>query len=170
MQPEPAAQPQAAEQPKPQPVAPQPVAQPRPVAQPQLAAPPVVIPPPPAPLDTTPTGEIPAPGEVGQIAIGQTTQGQLGPGDQVLAGTYADTWQFQGSAGQTVTIDVSSDAFSTYVQLYDANGSRLAEDSGSGGGNNSRLVFRLRSTGIYQIVVDNSEGRRATGLYTISIR
>ena len=97
-------------------------------------------------------------------------RGQLERGDQTIAAMYADTWVFHGSAGQTVTIDVRSSAFGTYVQLFDTDGSRLAEDSGSGGGNNSRLVFQLRSTGMHQVVVVNSEGQRATGLYTISIR
>lgn len=173
-QPQPVAQPQptAQSQPvvQPQPVAPrQPAAQPQPVAQTQPAAQPVAVTPPPAPVEATPTGAIPAPGEIGQIAIGQTMRGRLEPGDQTMAGTFADTWQFQGSAGQTVTIDVKSTAFSTYVQLIDANGNRLAEDGGSGG-NNSRLAFLLKSTGMYQIVVVSSEGQRATGVYTISIR
>lgn len=138
---------------------------PQPVTQPAASAPP------PAPVDEIPTNPIPAPGEIGQIAIGQTMRGMLSPGDQTMAdGTYADTWQFQGSAGRTVTIDVRSFAFSTYVQLFDATGSRVAEDVGSGGGNNSRLVYRLQSTGTYQIVVVNSEGERVTGLYTVSIR
>ena len=97
-------------------------------------------------------------------------RGQLERGDQTIADMYADTWVFQASAGQTVTIDVRSSAFSTYLQLFDTDGSRLAEDSGSGGGNSSRLVILLRSTGMHQIVVVNSEGQRATGLYTISIR
>ena len=143
-------------------------AEPQPAEQPRPAAPVVVAPP---PDDVIPTNPIPAPGEIGQIAIGQTVRGALSPGDQTMAdGTYSDTWQFQGNAGQTVTIDVRSTAFSTYVQLFDSGGNRLAEDVGSGGGNNSRLVYNLKANGMYQIVVVNSEGQRVTGLYTVSIR
>jgi len=174
VQSEPVSQPPQAAQAQPvvrtQPVPRAQVAQPQALPQPPPAAQPAVVNPPPAPADATPTGAIPGPGEVGQIAIGQTKQGRLEPGDPTVADTFEDTWQFQGSAGLTVTIDVKSRAFSTYVQLFDGNGNKLAEDGGSGGGNNSRLVFLLRSAGTYQITVVSGDIQRATGLYTISIR
>jgi serine protease Do len=121
-------------------------------------------------VEAAPTGSIPAPGEIGQITIGQTMRGRLEPGDQTMGDTFADSWQFQGTAGRTVTIDVRSSSFGTYVQLFDVDGNRLADDSGSGGGNNSRIVFLLGSTGSYQVVVVNGEGQRTPGLYTISVR
>ena len=163
----------AADQPAPtapSPAPPQPAA-PSVAAPAVIAAPvtePTVVEP---PVDAIPVNAIPAPGEIGQLAFGQTMRGMLSPGDQTMAdGTYSDTWQFQGSAGQTVTIEVRSTAFSTYAQLFDPGGNRVAEDIGSGGGNNSRVVYRLQATGMYQVVVVNAEGQKVTGLYTISIR
>lgn len=155
---------------EPAPTAPNPV-QLQPVAPP-VTAPPVPVPTVAAPpLDAIPTNAIPAPGEIGLLAFGQTMRGMLGPGDQTMAdGTYSDTWQFQGTAGQTVTIEVRSTAFGTYAQLFDPGGNRVAEDIGSGGGNNSRVVYRLQAAGMYQVVVVNAEGQKVTGLYTISIR
>ena len=145
------------------------VPQPQPVAQPapQLVAPAPSLP----PVTVTPTNVIPAPAEVGEIAIGQTMRGMLSPGDVTMAdGTYGDYWQFQGSAGQTVTIDVRSSAFGTYVQVFDTAGGRLGDDAGSGGGNDSRLVVVLKTSGAFQIAINNSEGRRLTGLYTLTLR
>ena len=125
----------------------------------------------PAPAQVMPTNPIPAPGQTAQIAIGQTLRGRLEAGDQTMAdGTYADIWQFQGTAGQTVTIDVRSDEFDTYMQLLDAGGAKLGEDDDSGGNLNSRLTFTLPSTGLYQIVVNNAGGSRRVGVYTVSIR
>ena len=154
--------------PQPQPVA-QPAPQPAPPPQPapQLVAPAPSLP----PVTVTPTNVIPAPAEVGEIAIGQTMRGMLSPGDVTMAdGTYGDYWQFQGSAGQTVTIDVRSSAFGTYVQVFDTAGGRLGDDAGSGGGNDSRLVVVLKTSGAFQIAINNSEGRRLTGLYTLTLR
>jgi len=126
---------------------------------------------PPQPAQAMPTNLIPAPGQTGQIAIGQVMRGRLETGDQTMAdGTFADIWQFQGAAGQTITIDVRSDEFDTYMQLLDANGNKLGEDDDSGGNLNSRLTFTLPATGMYQIVVNNSGQSKRMGLYTVSIR
>ena len=118
-----------------------------------------------------PTNVIPAPGQMGQTAIGQTMRGRLETGDQTMPdGTFADIWQFQGSAGQSVTIDVRSDEFDTYMQLLDANGNKLGEDDDSGGNLNSRLTYTLPTAGMYQIVVNNAGQTRRSGIYTVSIR
>jgi hypothetical protein len=172
VQPKPVVQPQPAAEPAAQPQ-PEPVAPPQPAVQPESAAQPpqpAVAPPAPASPEATPTGLVPSPGEIGQIAVGQTAQGQLEPGDQTMAGMFADTWQFQGRAGLTVTIEVTSTAFSPYVQLYDATGIRLADGSAAAGGDSARLAFTLRTTALYQVVVVNSEGQRQTGPYTLSVR
>lgn len=124
-----------------------------------------------APAQMMPTNPIPAPGQTGQIAIGQVLRGRLETGDQTMAdGTFADIWQFQGPAGQTITIDVRSDEFDTYMQLLDGNGNKLGEDDDSGGNLNSRLTFTLPAAGMYQIVVNNSGQSKRMGVYTVSIR
>jgi hypothetical protein len=136
--------------------------QPQPIMQP--------TPQPIAPL-VTPTNPIAAPGQRDQIMIGQTMRGRLETGDQTMAdGTFADIWQFQGTAGQTVTIDVRSEEFDSYLQLLDANGNKLGEDDDSGGGLNARLSYTLPATAMYQIVVNNAGRERRAGIYTVSIR
>jgi hypothetical protein len=140
-------------------------------AQPQPIAQPVPQPIPTAAPAVMPSNPIPAPGQTGLTAIGQVLRGRLETGDQTMAdGTFADIWQFQGSAVQTITIDVRSDEFDTYMQLLDANGNKLGEDDDSGGNLNSRLTFTLPATGMYQIVVNNSGQSKRMGLYTVSIR
>jgi hypothetical protein len=136
---------------------PTPLGQPTPIGQPQPIAP-------------APANMIAAPGQVSQIAVGQAMRGRLEPGDQMMQdSTYADLWQFQGMAGQTVQIDVRSDEFDTYMQLLDANGNKLGEDDDSGGNLDSRLVFTLPASGTYQIVVNNAGNSRRAGIYTVSV-
>jgi hypothetical protein len=114
------------------------------------------------------TGGIVPAGQVASIAFGQMMQGRLEQGDQTMNdGTYADVWTFQGTGGQTVTIDVRSDEFDTYGQLLNASGDRLAEDDDSGGSTNSRITFALPASGQYQIVVNNFGDSRRSGVYSI---
>ena len=117
----------------------------------------------------TPTNMIPAPGQTGQIMIGQTVQGRLEAGDQTMGSdsTYADIWQFQASAGQAVAIQLSSEDFPTYLQLLDGAGNVLQESAGHP---NSGLAYTLSSAGTYQIVVNSNGRQRRTGLYVLTVR
>ncbi len=128
----------------------------------QPAAPPV------APVQPA-ANVMPAPGQIGQIAVGQTMRGRLEAGDQMMGSdsTYADIWQLQGSAGQTIAIELSSTAFDTYLQLLDGTGKVLAESAGHP---NSGVAFTLPAAGTYQIVVNNNGTQRKTGDYTLTVR
>jgi hypothetical protein len=144
---------------------PTPLGQPTPIGQPQPVPQPV-----PQPIAPEPTNMIAAPGQTAQIGIGQTMRGRLETGDQMMQdSTFADLWQFQAMAGQTVQIDVRSEEFDTYMQLLDANGNKLGEDDDSGGNLDSRLIFTLPATGMYQIVVNNAGHARRAGIYTVSV-
>ncbi|MEK6609969.1 MAG: PPC domain-containing protein [Gemmatimonadota bacterium] len=103
--------------------------------------------------------------------VGTTVQGRLETGDQQMNdGTWADIWQFQGAAGQSVTIELRSEEFDTYLQLLDGAGNRLAEDDDSLGDLDSRITFTLPSSGLFQMVVNNFGDSRRAGIYTITLR
>lgn len=138
---------------------PQPLGQPQPIPQP-MPAQPMVQP-----------NAVVAPGAMGQIMPGQVLTGRLETGDRLMTdSTWADLWQFQGQAGQMVTIELRSAEFDTYLQLLDANNNRLAEDDDSLGDLDSRITFRLPSTGTFQIVVNNIGDTRRAGTYTLTLR
>ena len=133
--------------------------QPRPMNQPTSMAMPQTM------------AAIPAPGAMGVIAAGQTQLGRLEQGDRMMTdSTWADLWQFQGTAGQMVTLELRSAEFDTYLQLLDANNNRLAEDDDSLGDLDSRIIFRLPSTGTFQVVVNNIGDTRRAGSYTLTLR
>ncbi len=113
---------------------------------------------------------IPPAGQTAQIAVGQTMRGRLEDGDQTMSdGTYADIWQFQVMVPQSVTVDVQSGEFATYIQLLDANGNLLSQDTHTAGGNNSRIVATLSAAGTYQVVVNSAGGQRVSGNYTVGV-
>jgi len=106
------------------------------------------------------------------IAIGQTQQGNLTRNDVLLTSdsTYAQAWTIQGRAGQTVTIDLESDAFDSYLFLRGpgVSGGRDFQDDDGGGNCHARLTATFPQNGEYEIVV-NTADKYATGAFTLSV-
>jgi hypothetical protein len=117
--------------------------------------------------------------DVTPTACGQTVSGQLSSTDCFLPSdnSYFDFFSFQGTAGQTVTIDMASSAFDTYLGLIDPSPAVVAENDdtgscpqtgGAGGGCNSRITFPLASSGTWVIVANSSTGN-LFGDYTVTL-
>ena len=108
--------------------------------------------------------------EHGTIALGDTVRDSLTRRDVLLRteNTYAQQWRLAAKAGQTVTIDLTSDAFDAYVFLV-GPGFETAppQDDDSGGRCNARLTVRLPKSGDYFIVVTTSD-RLATGPFILT--
>ena len=106
------------------------------------------------------------------IDVGQTQQGTLSRNDVLLTSdsTYAQPWTIQGRAGQTITIDLESDAFDSYLFLRGPGitGGRDFQDDDSGGNCHARLTATFPQSGEYEIVV-NTADHYATGAFTLSV-
>lgn len=106
------------------------------------------------------------------ISVGQTQQGSLSRSDVLLSSdsTYAQAWTIQARAGQTVTIDLESDDFDSYLFLRGPgiSGGRDYQDDDSGGNCNARLTATFPQNGEYEIVV-NTAGKYATGQFSLSV-
>ena len=113
--------------------------------------------------------EGPAPAAAQSIAIGGAVDGQLTESDGKGEGdTPADAYRFEGREGQRVRIDMTSDDFDTYLELFDENRASLDEDDDGGPeGTNSRLTFTLPATGAY--IIEARAFAEATGDYKLSI-
>jgi len=79
-------------------------------------------------------------------------------------GRYVAFYPFTTNA-RTVTINLTSNVFDTWLYLLDINGTVLASDQGGAGGNNSRITAAL-PTGTYYIKV-TSRNQEVTGTYNI---
>ena len=106
------------------------------------------------------------------IEIGQAREGTLSRNDVLLNSdsTYAQPWVIQGRAGQTITIDLESDAFDPYMFLRGPGitGGRDFQDDDGGGNCNARLTVTFPQTGDYEIDVNTTE-HYATGRFTLSV-
>jgi hypothetical protein len=122
----------------------------------------------PHPVATVPH---PPPAPKGTIAVGEPVRDSLTRRDPLLPAdsTYAQQWRLPGHAGQTVTIDLVSDAFDAYVFLLGPGLEReQPQDDDSGGSCNARLTARLPQTGDYSVVVTSSDKFR-TGAFVLTV-
>ena len=85
----------------------------------------------------------------------------------------ADSYSFDGAAGQQVAIRLSSTEFDTHLSLIAPGGAVIAQDDNGGGGTNSRIppgagYFTLPSAGEYIIEV-TSALPKAAGSYELTL-
>jgi hypothetical protein len=113
--------------------------------------------------------EGPRPPQARRIGIGDTVRGELSDGDARTEGDVpVDAYSFTGRAGQRARIDMSSEAFDTFVELFDGDRASLAtDDDGAPEGTNSRLVFTLPESGTYTI--EARAFSTATGDYSLTL-
>lgn len=107
----------------------------------------------------------------GQIAYGQTVQGDLTETDCLLPSdsSYVDYWQFQGTAGDVVVIDLSSTDFDTYLALLDGSGAVASQNDDFGNSTNSHVAFTLTSTGTW-VIACTSLFPQITGSYSMTLQ
>jgi hypothetical protein len=107
------------------------------------------------------------------ISLGSTQSGNLSStaaNGQCNGFAPADRWTFTLTASSTVTIDVASTAFDTYVCLLNSSNNVLSSDTDSGPGTNSRLIYSNLAAGTYYIEVSSSSPSYAGGAYTLSLQ
>ncbi len=109
--------------------------------------------------------------EPGFLAGDQRTfTGRLEPGDPQLSNNdeYYDTHTFVAQAGELVTIDMTSEAFDTYLILASPGQEFTQNDDGEGLGTNSHIQMQITETGTWTIYA-SSYGREETGAYEIRV-
>ncbi|WP_144060756.1 PPC domain-containing protein [Salinarchaeum sp. Harcht-Bsk1] len=124
--------------------------------------------------DSTTDNSNPSP-VVGTLSYGQTVNAELTEDDGV-AGEWrdanADAYEFQGSAGDSVVISMTSDPVDTYLILEGPNGERVAVNDDNGYSLDSEINYTLQQSGTYTIwattfTLDNYAG--GEGPYTLTL-
>lgn len=104
---------------------------------------------------------------VGTLDPGQTADGVLSTTDCVIEGQwYSDTWTMVLESTTTVQVDLTSDAFDTFLIVENEDGIGIAQDDDGGSGLNSRLVHTF-GPGQYRVVA-TSYFPGETGAYQLS--
>ena len=96
-------------------------------------------------------------------------RGRLDRDDETLrSGEFVDTYTFDGVPGQRIAIDLTSDAFDTYLLVSPPRGATLEDDDGGGRVGHSRLEMDLTEPGSYTVFV-TSYAAGETGAYALSM-
>jgi len=103
------------------------------------------------------------------LTAGRTASGELAVGDQTLdGGEYQDTYFFDGNAGQSVSIEMTSNAFDTYLALQIPNGDIIDNDDFEGSTSRSLVELNLTETGRYRVVATSYAADEA-GQYRLTL-
>lgn len=103
-------------------------------------------------------------------------EGALTEGDGLLSdrdagndSSYYDEYRFDGLAGQTIHIKLTSDAFDAYLHLLGSDKTRIADnDQVSGDSDDAEINCRLNTNGAYTVLA-NSYGPGEIGEYELVI-
>ena len=105
---------------------------------------------------------------VGPIGLGDAIESELAAGDPEFGdGSRMKVYELLGSPGQTVVVDLLSDAFDALLRVVDPRGEYYMSDDDSGGACNSRMEVTLDMQP-HKVVV-TSIGGGAAGPFTLSV-
>jgi Caspase domain len=104
-----------------------------------------------------------------RLRIGRSVNGTLAAGDSTLrSGEFTDTYRFQGEAGQRIRIEMSSQAFDSYVVLVAPSGAQEENDDGPAGVGDSVLETQLAESGEYALIATSFQPGES-GAYTLRV-
>ena len=104
------------------------------------------------------------------VARGITTSQNLQTTDCLSSGFFSDDLRMYLRAGQVVTVTMTSSAFDAFLEVYRADGTRVAfNDDMSAGTQNAQLTYTATADGFYAIV-PTSGVAGATGADVLSVQ
>ena len=107
--------------------------------------------------------------ETSTVAGYRIERGALEAGDTVLdSNEYADTYTFEGIAGQEAVVDLRSGEFDPYLMVKTPSGEQMENDDYEGDTDRSLLVFTVEETGTYRVIVTSYKSGESGG-YTVEI-
>jgi hypothetical protein len=88
------------------------------------------------------------------LNVGESASGNLETEDVLNDdGMYEDTYAFQGSAGDTLRLSLTSQEFDTYLRLITPGGESIDNDDFEGNVSLSAIELTLQESGRYRVVV-----------------
>jgi len=100
--------------------------------------------------------------------VDQTETGELTDSDPRVPDDDSpyDEYSFDAEEGWTITGDMQSETFDTYLWLVGPDGSALVQDDDGGEGTNSRFSYTTTASGTYTVRANSYDGA-GRGAYTL---
>ena len=103
---------------------------------------------------------------VGDLVLGAEVSGVLGRGDDVITRGFAQSFNFEGVAGQEVVFELISDDFDCYLYLTGPGLAGTLSDDDGAGNLDSRIEVTLPEGGTYTVVASALE-EGSTGAFRL---
>jgi len=103
--------------------------------------------------------------------VNMNESGALEAGDSTHPddGSFYDEYTFKAAEGYSITVNMTSDNFDSYLHLRGPDGSDLQQNDDVEPGNlNSRITYTAPSSGEYTVLA-NSRSAGETGAYNVTI-
>ena len=112
-----------------------------------------------------------APGRSAVVAVGETKDGILEPGDEISGdGPYQDRWLVDARAGARLSVDMRSTDLDSYLVVLGPDGRVLGSDDDGGSGKDAEVALRAGVAGRYTILATSYGDAPATGAYRLSLQ
>lgn len=116
------------------------------------------------------TPPAPPAGAAAALAIGDTKDGLLEPGDDLSAdGPYQDRWTFSARQGARLRIELRSADFDSYLAVLGPDGAVVGTDDDGLGERNSLVAIRARAEGRYTILASSFGEDLRVGAYRVTV-
>jgi len=104
-----------------------------------------------------------------ELEVGDEVQGALSSSDYVgLNESYLEAWLLEVEEGQTLSIDLVSDDFDSYLYVVGPGLKGTLKDDDGGGACHSRIDFTVLESGVFHVVASSSSSSQ-TGTYRLRV-
>jgi hypothetical protein len=104
------------------------------------------------------------------VVKGTSTTQALETTDCPVTNSYADNYLIALTAGQSITVTMSSSAVDSFLALYYVNGRVLFNDNQSPTSNDAQFTYTATVSDIFVISAQSAGGTAATGAYTLTVQ
>jgi hypothetical protein len=116
------------------------------------------------------TPSAPPAGAAAALAIGDTKDGLLEPGDDLSPdGPYQDRWTFSARQGARLRIELRSADFDSYLAVLGPDGAVVATDDDGLGDRDSFVALRARAAGRYTVLASSFGEDLRVGAYRVTV-
>ena len=116
-----------------------------------------------------PAPEAPGAGNVQTIAVGDTKDGLLEPGDEFSGdGPYQDRWTFEVQAGERLRVEMQSTDVDSYLIVLGPDGSVVATNDDASG-RDAAVVVRVAAAGRHTVLATTYGDAPRVGAYRIKL-